>query len=123
MPWPDMPVARKNWIAVASAEPARRGRDEPGGGFMQVCHGKCGPLQRVQPGDRVAYYAPTATMGAKDRLQRFVSIGVVQPGVPYAFDMGGGYSTKARRYVLSWLCFDAGRAKPVDRLVGIIASP
>ena len=91
MLWPDMPVARKNWIAVASAEHARRGRDEPGGGFMQVCHGKCGPLQRVQPGDRVAYYAPTATMGAKDRLQRFVSIGVVQPGVPYAFDMGGGF--------------------------------
>jgi hypothetical protein len=88
---PDMPAVRKNWIAVASAEHARRGRSETGAGFMQVCHGKCGPLQRVQPGDRVAYYAPTVTMGGKDRLQSFVSIGVVQPGVPYAFDMGGGF--------------------------------
>ena len=30
-------------------------------------------------------------MGGKDRLQRFVSIGIVLPGEPYAFDMGGGF--------------------------------
>ncbi|MDB5894762.1 MAG: hypothetical protein JWQ88_2293 [Rhodoferax sp.] len=81
----------RNWIAVASAEHARRGRDAVPNGFMQVCHGKRGPLQRVSPGDRVAYYAPATTMGGKDRLQSFVSIGVVVPGEPYAFDMGGGF--------------------------------
>ncbi len=91
MPLFDEPTARKNWIAVASAEHARRGCEEPGRGFMQVCHGKCAPLKRVQPGDRVAYYAPTVTMGGKDRLQSFVSIGIVQPGEPYSFDMGGGF--------------------------------
>jgi hypothetical protein len=80
-----------NWIAVASAEHARRGCAEPAQGFMQVCHGKRAPLQRVVPGDRVAYYAPATTMGGLDKLQSFVSIGVVQPGVPYAFDMGGGF--------------------------------
>ena len=58
---------------------------------MQVCHGKAAPLKRVQAGDRVAYYAPTLTMGGKDRLQCFVSIGIVLPGEPYAFDMGGGF--------------------------------
>jgi hypothetical protein len=58
---------------------------------MQVCHGKHAPLQRVTPGDRVAYYSPTVSMGGQDRLQAFVSIGVVQPGVPYACDMGGGF--------------------------------
>jgi len=57
---------------------------------MQVCHGKAAPLRRVQAGDRVAYYAPTVTMGGSDRLQAFVSIGTVQPGDAYAFDMGGG---------------------------------
>lgn len=82
---------RNNWIAVASAEHARQGCAFPQQGFMQVCHGKCAPLKRVQPGDRVAYYAPTVTMGGKDRLQSFVSIGLVQPGAPYAFDMGGGF--------------------------------
>ena len=82
-------MTAKNWIAVASADHARRGRDERVPGFMQVGHGKLAPLKRVQPGDRVAYYSPTVTMGAKDGFQSFVSIGIVQPGEPYAFDMGG----------------------------------
>ena len=81
----------RNWIAVASAQHARRGCAEAGAGYMQVCHGKAAPLKRVQPGDRVAYYSPTVTMGGNDRLQAFVSIGTVQPGDPYAFDMGGGF--------------------------------
>ena len=81
---------QRNWIAVASADHARRGRDEMTPGFMQVCHGKCEPLKRMRAGDRVAYYAPTVNMGGAERCQRFVSIGVVLPGEPYAFDMVGG---------------------------------
>lgn len=84
-------TARSNWIAVASAQHARRGCAAPSAGYMQVCHGKCAPLKRIAPGDRVAYYSPTITMGGKDTLQRFVSIGLVQAGEPYAFDMGGGF--------------------------------
>jgi hypothetical protein len=86
-----MLTTRRNWIAVASAEHARRGCALPQQGYMQVCHGKCAPLKRVAPGDRVAYYAPALTMGGKDKLQSFVSIGIVQPGDPYAFNMGGGF--------------------------------
>lgn len=78
----------KNWIAVACAEHARRGL---AGGFMQVCHGKAAPLRRMRAGDRVAYYAPTVTMGGKEPFQSFVSMGVVQAAQPYAFDMGGGF--------------------------------
>jgi hypothetical protein len=37
----------------------------------------------------VAYYAPTITMGGKDKLQSFVSIGVVQAGEPYAYRDAG----------------------------------
>ena len=85
------PHPSANWIAVASAEHARRGRDEPAGGFIQVCHGKLAPIRRVKPGDRVACYAPATTMGGHDRLQSFVSIGQVMAGEPYAFDMGGGF--------------------------------
>jgi hypothetical protein len=90
MLWPELAV-RNNWIAVASAEHARRGLATQPVGFMQVCHGKCAPLKRVAQGDRVAYYAPATRMGGNDKLQSFVSLGVVQPGVPYAFDMGGGF--------------------------------
>lgn len=84
-------ATRGNWIAVASATHARRGCAEPDAGYMQVCHGKIAPLRRVKAGDRVAYYAPTITMGGSDKLQAFVSIGLVRPGDPYAFDMGDGF--------------------------------
>lgn len=80
---------RQNWIAVASADHARRGRDERTPGFMQVCHGKLAPIKRVQPGDLVVYYAPTVTMGGKEKCQSFISFGIAEPGAPYAFDMGG----------------------------------
>jgi EVE domain len=79
----------KNWIAVASAEHAGRGRDEMSPGFMQVGHGRLAPLKRVHAGDRVAYYAPTERFGAQDKFQSFVSIGLVQAGEPYQIDMGG----------------------------------
>jgi hypothetical protein len=83
--------APRNWIAVASAEHARLGRDHSPIGFMQVGHGKHAPLQRVSPGDRVAYYAPAETFGGADKLQSFVSIGVVQPGDPYQVAMREGF--------------------------------
>ena len=81
----------RNWIAVASAEHARLGRDHAGIGFMQVGHGKLGPLKRIAPGDRVAYYAPATAFGGRDKLQSFVSIGIVQEAEPYEVDMGRGF--------------------------------
>jgi EVE domain len=80
-----------NWIAVACAEHARRGCANRDKGFMQVGHGKLAPLKKIAALDRIAYYAPALTLGGKDRLQSFVSIGIVQAGEPYAFDMGGGF--------------------------------
>ena len=74
----------KYWIAVASAEHARRGK----AGFMQVNHGKAAPLRRISPGDGVAYYSPTVTMGGKDKLQAFTLIGRVKPGEIYEGEMG-----------------------------------
>lgn len=80
--------SRQNWIVVASADHARRGRDEMTPGFMQAGHGKLAPLKRIRPGDLVTYYAPTITLGGKEKCQSFVSFGTVEPGDPYAFDMG-----------------------------------
>ena len=48
------------WLAVASAEHVRRGRQ---GGFMQVNHGKAAPLRRIKPGDFVVYYSPSTVIG------------------------------------------------------------
>jgi EVE domain len=78
----------ENWIAVACAEHVRRGIKL---GIMQVGHGKGPPLRRIAPGDRIAYYSPTETLGGKDKLQCFTAIGIVLPGEVYQADMGGGF--------------------------------
>jgi hypothetical protein len=76
------------WLGVVSAEHAARGRD---GGFIQVCHGKSGPLRRMRAGDGIAIYAPGATFRGKERCQSFVSLGFLRDERVYPFDMGGGF--------------------------------
>lgn len=102
----------RNWIAVASADHARRGR---AGGFIQVSHGKLAPLKRIAPGDRVAVYSPTLTLGGKEKCQAFTLLGIVRNGEPYQADMGGGF-TPYRRDV-DWLeTSDAPIAPLLDQL-------
>jgi hypothetical protein len=100
----------KYWIAVASAEHARRGK----AGFMQVNHGKAAPLRRISPGDGVAYYSPTTTFGGKDKLQAFTLVGRVKDGDIYAGEMGGW--TAHRRDVDWHDATDAPIAPLLDRL-------
>lgn len=88
----------QNWIAVASANHVAIGAAQ---GFMQVNHGKAGPLRKISPGDIVAYYSPTAVYGTKTPLQAFSAIGRVGTGAPYVGDMGGGF-TPYRRDVDWW---------------------
>ncbi|MDV3250581.1 EVE domain-containing protein [Devosia sp. BK] len=78
----------KYWIAVASAEHARRGK----AGFMQVNHGKKTPLQRIRAGDGVTYYSPAETIRGKDRLQSFTTIGSVRDEELYQGEMGGDFT-------------------------------
>jgi hypothetical protein len=102
----------QNWIAVASAEHVRRGRNE---GFMQVCHGKAAPLRRVKPGSRVVYYSPTETFGGTDRLQAFTALGIVRGVDAYQVDMGGGFHPFRRD--IDWLDAKSASIKPLlDRL-------
>ena len=100
----------KYWIAVASAEHARRGKV----GFMQVNHGKAAPLRRISPGDGVAYYSSTVTFGGKDKLQAFTLIGRVKPGDIYEGEMGDWV---AHRRDVDWAdATDAPIAPLLDRL-------
>jgi hypothetical protein len=86
----------KSWIAVASADHVARGRAD---GFMQVNHGKAGPLRRTLPRDRVIYYAPVRAYGGKDRLQAFVAHGRIAPGEVYQGVMGSGFTPWRRDVV------------------------
>ena len=83
-----MTTGQHYWIAVASADHARRGKEL---GIMQVCHGKGAPLRRVRPGNGVVYYSPTTTFRGKDRLQSFTLIGRARDARVYQVDMGEGF--------------------------------
>jgi len=105
--------AAKCWVAVASADHVRRGVDE---GAMQVCHGKGGPLRRIWPGDRVAYYSPSTVMRGTDKLQAFTAYGRVKDGDPYVFDMGGGF--RPYRRDVAW---ERARITPIRPLLDVLA--
>jgi len=76
------------WVAVVSRAHVERGA---AGGFIQVCHGKRAPLERMQPGDWIAYYSPTTEFRGGEPLRAFTAIGRVLSEATYPFDMGGGF--------------------------------
>ena len=98
----------RNWVAVASAEHVRIGR---AAGFMQVCHGKAGPLRRIRPGDRVAYYSPTVEFGSKNKFQAFTAIGIIVHGEPYQVELGGGFQPYRRD--VCWLPAEEAPIRPI----------
>jgi hypothetical protein len=108
-----MTSTRKNWITVASADHVAIGR---AGGFIQVGHGKRAPLVRIRPGDRVALYSPAQQYGAREPLQAFTAIGVVQDGEPYEADMGNGFVPYRRD-----VSFARADAAPIRPLLDVLA--
>jgi EVE domain len=98
-----------NWLAVASADHVRHGRQN---GFMQLGHGKAAPLRRLAPADRIVYYSPTETFRGNDKLQAFTAIGLVKPKEPYQADMAEGFSPFRRD--AKWL---ASREAPIAPLL------
>lgn len=98
------------FVAVACREHVQRGQ---AGGFLQVCHGKLGPLRKLSPGDRVAYYSPTSVFGAGEKLQAFTGLCEVLPGEPYPVDLGDGFVPHRRD--VRWL---SRAVAPIRPLVG-----
>ena len=76
------------WIGVASREHVA---NAVAGGFCQFNHGKQAPLRRLQPDDRIVYYAPREKMRAGEIVQAFVALGTVMPGEPYQPDAANGF--------------------------------
>lgn len=86
----------KHWIAIASANHVEWGIE---GGFMQVCHGKGGPLKRLSTGDGVIYYSPTKVVGDKETFQHFTALGHVKDGVIYQVEIHEGFHPYRRDVV------------------------
>lgn len=64
----------KYWIGVAARAHVLKGKSQ---GFAQLGHGKHAPIQRLNIGDWIAYYAPRERLGEGDPVQAFVAIGQV----------------------------------------------
>jgi len=69
--------SRNFWIGVVSKEHVDIG---VAGGFMQVNHGKAGPLERMRAGDGFAFYSPRTAYPDGELLQAFTAIGRIKNG-------------------------------------------
>lgn len=76
------------WVAVASHEHVRRGLT---GGFIQVCHGKPGPLRLMKGGDIIVYYSPTEHFREKSPCRKFTALGTIKKNEPYPFKMSDNF--------------------------------
>lgn len=71
---------RHYWVGVVSKDHADAA---VAGGFVQLGHGKAGPLERLRPGDGFAVYSPRDSHPAGRPLQAFTAIGYVADGPIY----------------------------------------
>lgn len=84
------------WVVTASADHASRGRTE---GIVQACHGKVGPLRRMQPGDGVVIYSPRQAMRGGDPVTAFTAIGRIADAQAWQVDMGQGFQPWRRQVI------------------------
>jgi predicted RNA-binding protein len=75
---------QKYWIAVVSKEHTMHG---VAGGFMQICHGKEGPLKRIKSNDWLIVYSPKLAMEGEQKCQAFTAIGQAKDHDIYQFQM------------------------------------
>nr|WKN39959.1 EVE domain-containing protein [Tunicatimonas sp. TK19036] len=92
----------KYWIIVASRDHVQAG---VAGGFAQANHGKRGPMQKMNKGNKLVYYSSKAEYGQPEPCQKFTAIGEVIDGKPYAGTMSmTGDSQPYRRNINYYSC-------------------
>lgn len=98
---------RSYWIGVVSKSHVDLG---VAGGFTQLNHGKAGPLERMRPGDGLAYYSPRTDHPDGAPLQAFTAIGRVVPGDIFQAEAGG---MKPFRRAIEYLPASPAPIKPL----------
>jgi len=88
-------TTRNYWIGVVSQDHVAIG---VAGGFVQLNHGKAGPLARMHPGDGFVFYSPRASYPDGAAVQAFTAIGRVT-GANLTTRPGPDDSTFHRRQV------------------------
>ncbi len=100
------------WIGVASRDHAKTGEF---GGFCQLGHGRPELVERLAPGDWIAYYAPRERLRDGDPVQAFVTIGRIREGSAYRAQQSANFHP-VRRDVAYFPCLEAPIRPLIDRL-------
>ncbi len=79
------------------------------GGYVEINHGKAGPLERMQAGDGVACYSPRLDYPDGAALQAFTALGAVD-GTPI-YQCSAGPAPFRRR--VDWRCVAPAPIRPL----------
>lgn len=104
--------AKKYWLAAISKEHAERAVD---GGFIQVFHGKEGPLKRMQKDDYLVIYSSKITMQGNEKCQAFTALGKVMDDQVYSFQMTENF-IPFRRNIQFMKCSDVSILPLIEHL-------
>jgi hypothetical protein len=77
------------WIAVVPKVGVERAA---AGGFAMFAHGKREAIERVRPGDWLAYYSPRTLFRGGDEVRAFTAIGRIAEREPYEVEMSAGHA-------------------------------
>ncbi|MBV8325239.1 EVE domain-containing protein [Chryseobacterium sp.] len=102
----------KYWMASVSKEHTEHGVN---GGFIQVCHGKKAPLQRMKKGDFIIIYSSRIKMSSTEKLQHFTAIGKVTDDETYSFQMTETF-IPFRRNIEFYNCQESSIIPLIDQL-------
>lgn len=89
-------VQKRYWIGVAPKDYIYHWVD---GGFCQLNHGKLAPLQRLNPGDWIVYYANKISLENPEHYQKLIAIGCVVEKEIYQVKLSETYSPHRRHVV------------------------
>jgi hypothetical protein len=108
---------RRYWIGVVSQDHAAAAVAH---GFVQIGHGRAGPLGRLQPGDGFAFYSPRTAYPAGASLQAFTAIGRIEEGP--IFEADGADAARVFRRRAAYLDATPAPIKPLLERLSFIRS-
>src|SRR5690242_20031893 len=101
------------WIVVVS----RAAVDAAvAGGYVEVSHGKAGPLERMRAGDALACYSPRATDDGGASVQAFTALGRVADAPLYQ----ATHQHQPFRRAVDWLDATPAPVRPLIDALGFI---
>ncbi len=110
-------TVRNHWIGVVSQDHVAIG---VAGGFVQLNHGKAGPLARMHSGDGFVFYSPRASYPDGAAVQAFTAIGRV--GAADIVTVPGPDASTLHRRQVQFLPAQTAPVKPLIEALDFIRS-